>query len=537
MPPSPRGRIEWFRQLIESTAEPISIVSVGSGRFVDVNSAFVRTTGYEPQEIIGRTPIEIGLLRDPADYNRMLAAPFGESINELDFRTRGGEWRCAQISRMVIEVAGQPCVMVIGRDITERKQFELDIARARDLALEAAQLKSDFLASVSHELRTPLNGIIGMSQLLSDTVLTPEQHEFADTIEQSSRILLKLVGDILDFSKAYSGRLRFENIAFDVRTVVENAVAMYAAQAAGKGLKLAWSIDPAVPDNLIGDPHRLGEVLTNLLNNAIKFTEAGEVSVGVTLNKLSDESTILRFEVRDTGIGISPANLERVFQPFTQADGSTTRKYGGTGLGLAICGKLIDLMNGNIGVDSNPGSGSTFHFTARFGLARSESKESDRGAPECTLATADGVVAADAATQAVRERMRILMVEDDVINQLVLRRQLEKLGYVHVTVAQNGQEALETLDEEPCDIVLMDCEMPLMDGREATAQIREREHGWKHVVVIAITAEAMIADRGRCLACGMDDYISKPIRLEELGSVLDRWGRSRSGVTAATAAE
>jgi PAS domain S-box-containing protein len=543
MPASPHGRVEWFRQLIESTAEPISIVSVGSGRFVDTNAAFIRTMGFEPQEIIGRTPSEIGFLRDLAAYDRLLAASSAESINELDFRTRGGQWRCAQISRMAIEVAGQACLIVIWRDITERKQFELDMARARDLALESARLKSDFLATVSHELRTPLNGIIGMSELLSETALTPEQREFADTIGRSSAVLLKLVNDILDFSKGLSGQLRFEHISFDLRTVVESAIAMYATLAKGKGLELTWSIDPAIPQHLIGDPHRLGEVLTNLLNNAIKFTESGAITVRVALEKARDESAaVVLFQVHDTGIGISPTDLERVFRPFIQADGSTTRRYGGTGLGLAICRSLVDLMQGNIGVDSKLGLGSTFHFTARFAQAQIDSGPRAPDAPEripqmAPGAIHDAVPAAVPGPQPDRARVRVLIVEDNPLNQTVLQRQLENLGYRNVGKAANGFEALAALTAEPYDIVLMDCEMPLMDGREATVQIRERERarGWKHSVVIAVTAYAMTDDQEKCLACGMDDYLSKPIRIEDLTRVLDRWSQGIEDAVATSA--
>jgi CheY-like chemotaxis protein len=250
------------------------------------------------------------------------------------------------------------------------------------------------------------------------------------------------------------------------------------------------------------------------------------VTVSVALQKLNSDSTILRFEVRDTGIGISRANLDRVFQPFVQADGSTTRKYGGTGLGLAICAKLVTLMNGNIGVVSSLGLGSTFHFTARFEHPRSEPDQSGATRQDLCSPAQDAnmpLPASETTDQADREQVRILVVEDVMVNQLVMRRQLEKLGYTNVGNAENGLEALETLARTTYDIVLMDCEMPVLDGREATIRFRRNEQGQRRTPVIAITAKALADDREKCVAAGMDDYISKPIRLEELAGVLDRW--------------
>lgn len=523
---NPRVRIEWFRQLIESNGEPISIVSVSSGRFVGVNSAFFRMTGFNARETISKTPFEMGFLVDRTAYARFLRSPTAENGYEFECRTKEGQVRLAQTTTIAIDVAGQACLVVIWRDITERKQFENDMARARDLALESARLKSEFLSNISHELRTPLNGIVGMSQLLIDTALSREQREYANTIETCSGILLKLVCDILDFSKVSSGQLRFEEISFNLRDVVETVVALCAVQAAAKNLELTSTIDTSIQSELIGDPHRLGEILTNLVNNAVKFTESGAVTVSVALQKLTNDSTILRFEVRDTGIGISRANLDRVFQPFVQADGSTTRKYGGTGLGLAICAKLVTLMNGNIGVVSSPGLGSTFHFTARFGHPRSEPDQSSATLQDLCSPAQDAnmpLPASETSDQADREQVRILVVEDVMVNQLVMRRQLEKLGYTNVGNAENGLEALETLAKTTYDIVLMDCEMPVLDGREATIRFRRNEQGQRHTPVIAITAKALADDREKCVAAGMDDYISKPIRLEELAGVLDRW--------------
>lgn len=530
---------EWFRKLIESTSEAITVVSEGSGRFVDVNSAFRRTTGFDRQELIGKTPSEVGFLEDRAAYDRLLRDSLSHRTDELEFRTRDREVRCAQTTRMSIEVGGQPALIIIWRDITARKQFENDMARARDLALESARLKSEFMANVSHELRTPLNGIIGISELLFDTALTPEQQEYAGIIENSSRILLTIVSNIMDFSKAASGQLRFEEIDFDPRKVVETALAQSAAQAAAKGLVLTSSIDPAIPGKLRGDPNRLGEILMNLLSNAIKFTSSGEVGVVVTPGRVGDNLAVINFEVRDTGIGMSEADQKRLFQPFVQADGSPTRKYGGTGLGLAICAKLVELMNGNIGIRSTLGHGSTFYFTAQ--LAKAQAADSDQCglgvavqyarllAPDATRS----VVTSEAVTQSAWKQVRILVVEDDLVSKLVIRFQLKKLGYANVETASDGREALETLAKAPCEIVLMDCEMPGMGGFEAIQRIRSSEEGQRHTVVIAVTGKALAGDREKCLAAGIDDYIFKPIRLEELADALDR---SRAIIAATSAA-
>jgi PAS domain S-box-containing protein len=361
------NKSSWFHKLIESTEDPITVVSASSGRFVSVNAAFGRKVGFDRQELLGKTPFEIGFLEDRPFYDRFLREPLAAGGNEFEFRTKAGNLRCAQAISMAIEVAGQACFIIIWRDITERKQFEDDLIRANDLALESARLKSEFLAKVSHELRTPLNGIIGMAQLLLDTQLTSEQQEFADTIESSSAVLLKVVSDILDFSK--TSELSLEDVKefdFKLRQVVEAALALHGASASAKGLRIRLSILPSIPDTLRGDPDRLGQVIANLVNNAVKFTDAGEVEVSVKLEGVRDERWRLRFEVRDTGIGLSLADQSRLFRPFVQADGSATRKYGGTGMGLALCAKLVAMMHGKIGIISTPGTGSTFYFSAEF---------------------------------------------------------------------------------------------------------------------------------------------------------------------------
>jgi PAS domain S-box-containing protein len=532
---TPSDRIEkssWFRALVESSTEPITVVSASSGRFVTINSAFARKIGFDAMEMVGKNPLEIGFLEDRRVYDDFLRDPAAHSGKEFEFRTSKGEIRCGQASSMSIEVAGQRCLIIIWHDVTERNQFESDMARARDLALESAQLRSDFLSNISHELRTPLNGIVAMSELLVGTALTSEQREYADTIETSSKLLLKLVTDILDFSTASSGELRFEKVGFGVRHVVQTAVSLYHGLATDKGLELVLFIDPTIPNDLIGDPHRLGQILNNLLNNAIKFTHSGVVTVRVLPENIGEDSVVLRFEVQDTGIGISGADQERVFRPFVQADGSTTRKYGGTGLGLAICTRLVNMMGGRLDLRSSEGCGSVFYFSARFALPHADSDQRSKGPAQEMPQPAEVAVpcaATGSLAQLDRARVYILIVEDNVTNQLVLRRQLEKLGYVNLTIVNNGQEALTILGKTHHDIVMMDCQMPLMDGFETTDRIRSSQNGRGSTFIIALTAHALTEDREKCIAAGMDDYITKPVALENLSAALERWQSLRAG--------
>ncbi|BFU92198.1 MAG: Histidine kinase [Nitrospira sp.] len=666
--------------LIIDTALDAVMTMDRTGRITEWNAQAEQVFGWSAREVIGRDVADTIFppshrLNYREYVQRLLEprnAPLSNRLVEMIGLKRDGSEFPIEIAMTPIAVEGSVSFSAFIRDITSRKESEQalkdyarqleHINRQLDAALKeakaATEAKSSFLATMSHEIRTPMNGVIGMTGLLMETTLTDEQREYAETVRTCGDHLLTIINDILDFSKIEAGKLDLEVIEFDLRLAIEESLNLMAERASSKGLNLACLFHADVPTNLLGDPGRLRQIVMNLTANAVKFTENGDVVVEVTVEAQSKEEATIRVAVTDTGIGIAEQARERLFQSFSQADGSMTRKYGGTGLGLAICKRLVEMMGGTIGVMSRVGEGSCFWFTMNLGKQAAGSRRADAsaallaglrilivddkavnrrmlelmtkkwgmqptlvhsgfeavavlsgrdGQPRFDLALldvdmspTDGIELArvikagsggsdtrlvlltsfgrrgDAKrakeaglaaylTKPIRERqlhdclvavitprpvapgmpagreslplitrhtlaeteakvdLRILLAEDNIINQKVAARLFQRLGY-RVDVVANGREAVEAVSRIRYDAVFMDCQMPEMDGFEATNLIRELEAPGTphHVLIIAMTANVMQGDREQCLAAGMDDYLSKPISVDALAGVLDR---------------
>lgn len=514
---------EKYKNILESIEEGYFEVDL-AGNFTFFNDAMCRILGYTHEEMMGMNNREY---TSPEEAFRIYKAfkqvyKTGEPLKVSDFKVRhkSGKPLFVEMSAsLIFDTSGTPTgFRGVIRDITERKKAE-EMRQAKLAAESASRAKGEFLASMSHEIRTPLNGIIGLSELVAEMRLNQEQKNIVNTIKNEANSLLFIINDILDFSKIEAGMLHLEEIPFDLRQLIEDFISPLKFQADQKGLKITYELDPSMPTGLMGDPIKLKQIFVNLIGNAIKFTEKGEIRIKGKKDSSEEGKAKLRFSITDTGIGISQEKLRTIFESFTQEDSSTTREYGGTGLGTSISKQLTELMGGEIGVESEKGKGSTFWFTAVF--------KRQIGALKPQPMSGIGTTGIEKTQQDIR----ILLAEDYPTGQKVATAFLERAGY-QVDVAENGLAALDLYKKNPYDLILMDIEMPLMDGYEVTKEIRRIEAEVKdsepngtgsRTPIIAMTAHAVKGYMERCLEVGMDDYLTKPARKASLLAVVGKW--------------
>ncbi|MBK6741888.1 MAG: response regulator [Hydrogenophilales bacterium] len=504
-----------FQTLFETNTD--GIVILNERGFTDCNPAALEMFRIASvAEFIALQPEDLGIpiqtngqpARDLAVKNIGEAVETGHALFEWRGRRSDGSLFDAEIALHAMRLDERPYIQAIIRDISPQKEAERALKTAHDAALAAADLKSQFVANVSHEIRTPLNGILGMTRFLLRSPLNEQQKEYGETIHYSAEALLGIINDLLDFSKIEAGRLSLEHIVFDLPRLLHGVTRLYTPRAEAKSLHLLLDMDADLDHWAVGDPLRLRQILLNLLDNAIKFTGHGEIRLEAHVRERNPDQFSVRFSVHDSGIGIPEDAQNRIFQAFSQADGSTSRKYGGTGLGLAISRQLAELMGGTLSVASTPGQGSVFHLD--LPLSVSELPPEEFGG------------AAEAAHQKLSGR--ILVAEDNPVNQKVTRYMLENIG-VEVVLANDGKEAYARFLAEPVDLILMDCQMPEWDGFMATRAIRDLEthDGRRRTPIVALTANAMSGYGDVCRAAGMDDYLAKPLEEDDLRHILQRF--------------
>lgn len=497
------------------------------GNYLGCNTLFAQDAGLEdPQEIIGKTDWDMPWRSQAESYRTDDLEVIRSGRAKLHYEDQrtglDGREHWIETSKVPLLDERGKVVGMLGayQDITERKQIEWEREQALGTARKASLAKSEFLSNMSHEIRTPMNAVIGMAHLCLNTDLKPKQREYVGKIQQSANSLLHIINDILDFSKIEAGKLAIEETPFRLDQVLKNLADLLAHQAQEKELQFVVVRKPDVPDYLLGDPLRIGQILLNLSNNAIKFTgQGGEVVVSVNSKQEEDGRNMFLFSVCDTGIGIAPEMVDQLFQSFTQADGSTTRRFGGTGLGLAISKQLVEMMGGKIWVESEEGVGSTFFFRLPLQIDKEKRETAEKGSSELQLLDPKAVLSEV-------KGARLLLVEDNAFNRDLVVELLESAGIL-VLVASNGREALDQIAAHSFDCVLMDVQMPVMDGYEATQEIR-RIPDLADLPIIAMTAGAMESDRKKCLEAGMNDYVSKPINVGEFYRTLAKWIKLRA---------
>lgn len=510
-----------LRSCIEHAPLGVIVMDLG-GRCLEVNRALTRMLGYEAPAIIGK---KIQELTDPEWHDALknhLGSVHNDEASSLEVVLRRKDnsamWGSLQIVRL-----GRERLIVFCQDITIHKQAEQEMRLARDVAEAANRAKSVFLTNMSHELRTPLSGVVGVTELLRRTKLDASQREYVGIIRTSSELLLELINDLLTFARIEAGKLELHPHDFNLSYLLNDALALLKLQASEKGLQFDSFIEPDVPAYLHGDSTRLSQIAINLVSNAIKFTGNGSVSINVRLLSQTDQSATVRLSVRDTGIGIPADRLDDIFAPFSQVDGSISRKYGGTGLGLSICQHLAALMGASISVESVEGVGSTFCFDVELKKQTVPEKRFTEEAVENRPETA---------SDSIVSKGRILLAEDHNTNRRVIKMMITSLGY-QVDGVANGLLAVSALKSSQYDLVLMDCQMPEMNGYEATALIRDPQSDVldHNVPVIALTANALEEARQRCLEVGMNDFLTKPVLVRQLEDVIDKWLNDSGAIT------